>query len=158
MLAPNAQFWLPFLETPIFFNPLSFKNYLKKLHKFGNKQNTKGQIYRFKKLNQNICFTFLIIQDLKCPRICGHTVFCITKCFSSQRLFSAFKTIDKLMIKNLVILLSCCYTWCICLYISFKKWQKSCDSNYIIHCMLLSVLKWFINFTWALYSSGFSSR
>ena len=36
MLAPNAQFWLPFLETPIFFNPLSFKNYLTKIRKFGN--------------------------------------------------------------------------------------------------------------------------
>ena len=75
MLAPNAQFWLPFLETPIFFNPLSFKNYLMKIHKFGKKQNTKGQIYRCKKLNQDICYTFLIIHDLKCPRICGHAVF-----------------------------------------------------------------------------------
>ena len=75
MLAPNAQFWLPFLETPIFFNPLSFKNYLMKIHKFGNKQNTKGQIYRCKKLNQDICYTFLIIHDLKCPRICGHAVY-----------------------------------------------------------------------------------
>ncbi len=74
MLAPNAQFWLPFLETPIFFNPLSFKNYLMKIHKFGKKQNTKGQIYRCKKLNQDICYTFLIIHDLKCPRICGHAV------------------------------------------------------------------------------------
>ena len=45
-----------------------------KIHKFGNKQNTKGQIYRFKKLNQDICYTFLIIHDLKCPRICGHAV------------------------------------------------------------------------------------
>ncbi len=45
-----------------------------KIHKFGNKQNTKGQIYRCKKLNQDICYTFLIIHDLKCPRICGHTV------------------------------------------------------------------------------------
>ena len=58
MLAPNAQFWLPFLETPIFFNPLSFKNYLMKIHKFGKKQNTKGQIYRCKKLNQDICYTW----------------------------------------------------------------------------------------------------
>ena len=75
MLAPNAQFWLPFLEPPTFFNPLSFKNYLMKIHKFGNKQNTKGQIYRCKKLNQDICYTFLIIHDLKCPRICGHAVY-----------------------------------------------------------------------------------
>ena len=74
MLAPNIQFWLPFLETPIFFNPLSFKNYLMKIHKFGKKQNTKDQIYRCKKLNQDICNTFLIIQDSKCPRICGHAV------------------------------------------------------------------------------------
>ena len=74
MLAPNAQFWLPFLETPIFFNPLSIKNYLMKIHKFGKKQNTKGQIYRCEKLNQDICYTFLIIHDLKCPRICGHAV------------------------------------------------------------------------------------
>ena len=46
-----------------------------KIHKFGKKQNTKGQIYRCKKLNQDICYTFLIIHDLKCPRICGHAVF-----------------------------------------------------------------------------------
>ena len=45
------------------------------IHKFGNKQNTKGQIYRCKKLNQDICYTFLIIHDLKCPRICGHAVY-----------------------------------------------------------------------------------
>ena len=46
-----------------------------KIHKFGEKQNTKGQIYRCKKLNQDICYTFLIIHDLKCPRICGHAVY-----------------------------------------------------------------------------------
>ena len=45
-----------------------------KIHKFGKKQNTKGQIYRCKKLNQDICYTFLIIHDLKCPRNCGHAV------------------------------------------------------------------------------------
>ena len=27
-----------------------------------------------KKFNQDICYTFLIIHDLKCPRICGHAV------------------------------------------------------------------------------------
>ena len=70
------------LETPIFFNPLSFKNYLMKIHKFGNKQNTKGQIYRCKKLNQDICYTFLIIHDLKCPRICGHAVYQYPKYFN----------------------------------------------------------------------------
>ena len=65
-----------------------------KIHKFGNKQNTKGQIYRCKKLNQDICYTFLIIHDLKCPRICGHTVWFISKILTSTKLTDDLHTIN----------------------------------------------------------------
>ena len=44
---PYAQFWLPFLETPIFFNPLSFKKLFDGNTYVTDEGKAIGSVYKF---------------------------------------------------------------------------------------------------------------